>query len=129
MSPDDAAGAPDEADAVADCLFCRIAAGSIPATIVHDDDQVLAFRDIAPRAPTHVLLIPRRHIDSALELTAADGPLLGRLFEVAADIARSEGIAAGGYRLVTNIGAWGGQTVHHLHLHLLGGRSLGWPPG
>jgi histidine triad (HIT) family protein len=113
----------------ADCLFCRIAAGSLPATIVHDDDQVLAFRDIAPRAPTHLLLIPRRHIDSALELTEADGPLLGRLFAVAADLARSEGIAAGGYRLVTNIGDYGGQTVHHLHLHLLGGRSLGWPPG
>lgn len=120
MSPDAAA---------TDCLFCRIAAGSIPATIVHEDDQVLAFRDIAPRAPTHLLLIPRRHIDSALELTEADGALLGRLFAVAADLARSEGIAEGGYRLVTNIGTWGGQTVHHLHLHLLGGRSLGWPPG
>ncbi len=113
----------------ADCLFCRIAAGEIPATIVHEDDQVVAFRDIAPRAPTHLLLIPRRHIDSALALTEDDGPLLGRLFAVAADIARSEGIADGGYRMVTNIGDWGGQTVHHLHLHLLGGRSLSWPPG
>lgn len=116
-------------EAAADCLFCRIAAGSVPATIVHDDDRVMAFRDIAPRAPTHLLIIPRRHIDSALELTEADGPLLGHLFAVAADLARSEGIAAAGYRLVTNIGDWGGQTVHHLHLHLLGGRSLGWPPG
>jgi histidine triad (HIT) family protein len=121
---------PDAApEATLDCLFCRIAAGTIPATIVHDDDQVLAFRDIAPRAPTHLLLIPRRHIGSALELTELDGPMLGRLFAVAADLARSEDIAAGGYRLVTNIGDWGGQTVHHLHLHLLGGRSLGWPPG
>jgi histidine triad (HIT) family protein len=130
VSPDDA-GQPGEKAAAAstDCLFCRIAAGSIPATIVREDDQVLAFRDIAPRAPTHLLLIPRRHIDSALDLTEVDGPLLGRLFEVAADLARSEGIAAGGYRLVTNIGDFGGQTVHHLHLHLLGGRSLGWPPG
>lgn len=123
MSPD---AAPE---ATGDCLFCQIAAGTIPATIVHDDDQVMAFRDIAPRAPTHLLLIPRQHIDSALELTELDGPLLGRLFAVAADLARSEGIAAGGYRLVTNIGDWGGQTVDHLHLHLLGGRSLGWPPG
>lgn len=113
----------------ADCLFCRIAAGEIPATIVHEDDRVVAFRDIAPRAPTHLLLIPRRHIDSALALTEDDGPLLGRLFAVAADLARSEGIADGGYRVVTNIGDWGGQTVHHLHLHLLGGRSLSWPPG
>lgn len=113
----------------ADCLFCGIAAGRIPASIVHDDDQVLAFRDITPRAPTHLLLIPRRHIASALELTDADGPLLGRLFAVAADLARSEGVADGGYRLVTNIGSWGGQTVHHLHLHLLGGRPLTWPPG
>lgn len=113
----------------ADCLFCGIAAGRIPASIVHDDDQVLAFRDITPRAPTHLLLIPHRHIASALELTDADGPLLGRLFAVAADLARSEGVADGGYRLVTNIGSWGGQTVHHLHLHLLGGRPLTWPPG
>ncbi len=113
----------------ADCLFCRIATGEIPATIVHEDDQVVAFHDITPRAPTHLLLIPRRHIDSALALTEDDGPLLGRLFAVAANLARSEGIAHGGYRMVTNIGDWGGQTVHHLHLHLLGGRSLSWPPG
>lgn len=122
-------GTPDPDGPRDGCPFCGIAAGSIPATIVHDDDQVLAFRDIAPRAPTHLLLIPRRHIDSALELTEADGPLLGRLFAVAANLARSEGIAEGGYRLVTNIGDFGGQTVHHLHVHLLGGRSLGWPPG
>lgn len=117
-----------DADA-ADCLFCRIASGEIPATLVHDDEQVIAFRDIAPRAPTHILLIPRRHIPSALHLTEDDGPLLGRLFAVAADLARAEGIAEGGYRMVTNIGDWGGQTVHHLHLHLLGGRSMHWPPG
>ncbi len=113
----------------ADCLFCRIASGEVPATLVHDDELVLAFRDIAPRAPTHVLLITRRHIASAADLTEADGPLLGRLFAVAATLARTEGIEEAGYRLVTNIGDWGGQTVHHLHLHLLGGRSMGWPPG
>jgi histidine triad (HIT) family protein len=113
----------------ADCLFCRIAAGTIPADIAHEDDLVVAFRDIAPRAPTHILIIPRRHIGSALELTEADGPLLGRLFGVAADLARSEGIADGGFRLVSNVGRWGGQTVDHLHVHLMGGRPFDWPPG
>ena len=91
--------------------------------------QVLAIRDIAPRAPTHILLIPRRHIASALELTDADGPLLGRMFAVAADLARSEGIADAGYRLVSNVGRWGGQSVDHLHIHLMGGRAFDWPPG
>ena len=114
---------------MADCLFCRIVAGEVPATRVHEDDLVIAFRDIAPRAPTHILLIPRRHIASAADLTEADGPLLGRLFAVAAQIARDEGIADGGYRIVTNIGTWGGQTVDHLHLHLMGGRPFVWPPG
>jgi histidine triad (HIT) family protein len=113
----------------ADCLFCRIAAGSVPADLVHEDDLVVAFRDIAPRAPTHILLIPRRHIASAAALTDADGPLVGRLFAVAADLARSEGIADGGYRLVSNVGRWGGQTVDHLHFHLMGGRAFQWPPG
>jgi histidine triad (HIT) family protein len=114
---------------VADCLFCRIAAGSIPADRLHEDDLVVAFRDIAPRAPTHILLIPRRHIASAAQLTEADGPLLGRLFAVAADLARTDGIADGGYRLVSNVGRWGGQTVDHLHVHLMGGRAFQWPPG
>jgi len=112
-----------------DCLFCRIAAGTIPATIVHQDEDVVAFRDIAPRAPTHILLIPRRHIPSAADLVEVDGPLLGRLFAVAADLARSEGIADAGFRIVTNVGRWGGQTVDHLHLHLMGGRAFEWPPG
>jgi histidine triad (HIT) family protein len=118
-----------EASADPDCLFCRIAAGTIPSDIVHQDDLIVAFRDIAPRAPTHILLIPRRHIPSAAELTEADGPLLGRLFGVAADLARSAGIADGGYRLVSNVGRWGGQTVDHLHVHLMGGRAFDWPPG
>ncbi len=112
-----------------DCLFCRIAAGEVPATLLHEDDLVLAFRDIQPHAPTHVLLIPRQHIASALELTDADGPVLGRLFAVAAEIARGEGVAEDGYRLVTNVGREAGQTVKHLHVHLLGGRTLTWPPG
>ena len=112
-----------------DCLFCRIAAGEVPATLLHEDDLVLAFRDIQPHAPTHVLLIPRQHIASALELTDADGPVLGRLFAVAADVARAEGVAEDGYRLVTNVGREAGETVKHLHVHLLGGRTLTWPPG
>ncbi len=118
-----------DADAVADCLFCRIVAGDIGATRVYDDDLVIAIRDIAPRAPTHILIMPRRHIASALELTDADAPTIGRIHAVAADLARSEGIAEAGYRLVTNVGRWGGQTVDHLHVHLLGGRAFDWPPG
>jgi histidine triad (HIT) family protein len=112
-----------------DCLFCRIVAGEVPSTRVHDDDQLVAIRDIAPRAPTHILLITRRHIPSAADLVEADGPLLGRLFSVAADLARSEGIADDGYRLVSNVGRWGGQSVDHLHIHLMGGRPFTWPPG
>ena len=119
----------DRGAPVADCLFCRIVAGEIPSDRVHEDDQVIAFRDIAPRAPTHILVIPRAHIASAAELTGADGPLLGRLFGAAAQVAREQGIADDGYRLVTNVGRWGGQTVDHLHLHLMGGRPFDWPPG
>jgi histidine triad (HIT) family protein len=113
----------------ADCLFCRIVAGEIPSTRVHEDDLVVAIRDIAPRAPTHILLMPREHVVSAADLTEADGPLLGRLFAVAADLARGEGIVERGYRLTTNVGTWGGQSVPHLHLHLMGGRAFDWPPG
>ncbi len=112
-----------------DCLFCKIAGGEIPAALVHQDDRIVAFRDINPQAPTHILLIPREHIAS---LDAADGEhraLLGDLLLAARDLARSEGMAEDGYRTVVNVGADGGQTVHHLHVHLLGGRSLGWPPG
>jgi histidine triad (HIT) family protein len=112
-----------------DCLFCRIVVGEIPATKVHEDDQIIAIRDIAPRAPTHILLIPRRHVASALDLTEADSPLVGHMFAIAADLARSEGIAEAGYRLVSNVGRWGGQSVDHLHVHLMGGRSFEWPPG
>ena len=112
-----------------DCLFCRIAAGEVPSTKVHEDDVVVAIRDIAPRAPTHILLMPREHIASAAELTEAHGPLLGRLFAVAAQVAREEGIEESGYRLVSNVGRWAGQTVDHLHVHLMGGRTFSWPPG
>ena len=112
----------------ADCLFCRIVAGEIPATRLHADDLVIAIRDIGPQAPTHVLILPVAHIASAADLTDADGPLLGRIFAVAADLARSEGLD-GGWRLVTNVGRDGGQSVDHLHVHLLGGRQMGWPPG
>jgi histidine triad (HIT) family protein len=112
-----------------DCLFCRIAAGELPATMVHEDDLVIAIRDINPRAPTHILLLPREHVVSAADLDESHAPLLGRLFAVAARLARDEGIADAGYRLVTNVGRWGGQSVDHLHLHLMGGRAFQWPPG
>lgn len=112
----------------ADCLFCRIAAGEVPATKVHEDDLVFAIRDLNPQAPTHILVMPLAHVGSAADLTEADAPLLGRLFAVAADLARREGLD-GGWRLVTNVGPDAGQSVRHLHLHLLGGRPMAWPPG
>lgn len=111
------------------CVFCRIVSGELPSTRVHEDDDVIAIRDIAPRAPTHILVLPRRHIPSARELTEGDGPLLGRIFAVLAARAREEGIADQGYRVVCNVGDWGGQTVGHLHFHLMGGRGFTWPPG
>jgi histidine triad (HIT) family protein len=111
------------------CLFCRIGRGEVPAEIVHDDELILAFRDINPKAPTHILLIPRRHVASAAELTEEDGDMLGRLFATAAQLARGAGVAERGFRLVTNSGPAAGQSVDHLHFHLLGGRSMSWPPG
>ena len=111
-----------------DCLFCRIVAGEVPSDRVHDDDDVIAFRDIAPRAPTHVLVIPRRHIADADALTDGDSELLAKLFAVTRRVAAAEGLDRG-YRVVTNVGPEAGQTVFHLHLHVLGGRPLGWPPG
>ena len=112
-----------------ECLFCRIVASEIPSTKVHEDDLILAIRDIAPRSPTHILLLPKQHIASALDLTEADSAVVGRIFAVAAELARSEGIADAGYRLVSNVGRWGGQSVDHLHVHLMGGRAFEWPPG
>jgi len=114
---------------MADCVFCAIAAGRIPSRRVHEDEEFFAFHDIHPQAPTHVLVIPRRHIGSLAELTDADAPLMGRLAALAARIARELGLEAGGYRWVVNCGEGAGQTVPHLHLHLLGGRTFGWPPG
>jgi histidine triad (HIT) family protein len=121
----------DEGDAMtdADCLFCRIVAGEIPSDRVLEDDEVIAFRDINPRAPVHVLVIPRRHIASAADLDETDGPLLGRLFAAAAQVARDSGITEGGFRIVTNVGRGAGQSVDHLHFHVMGGRSFSWPPG
>ena len=110
-----------------DCLFCRIVAGEIPAERVLENDEVIVFRDIAPRAPTHVLAIPRRHVASAAELTDADAGLLGALFGALRRVAADAGLD--GYRIVTNVGAGAGQSVFHLHLHLLGGRPMAWPPG
>ena len=114
---------------MSDCLFCDIVAGTVPATLVRRDDDVIAFRDINPQAPTHVLVIPREHIVSAAELTPAQDHLWGRLLHVAQSIADDEGQTDAGYRLVTNVGRNGGQTVPHLHLHLLAGRRMTWPPG
>ena len=116
-------------DPTANCLFCRIGRGEIPADKVHEDDLIVAFRDINPKAPTHILLIPRQHIDSAADLAETDAEMLGRLFAVAAKLARDAGIADRGFRLVTNSGPAAGQSVDHLHFHLLGGRSMAWPPG
>jgi len=112
-----------------DCLFCRIARGEVPTEFAHQDDLVLAFKDINPKAPTHLLLIPRQHVDSAADLAETDAEMLGRMFSVAAKLARETGIAERGFRLVSNSGAAAGQSVDHLHFHLLGGRSMAWPPG
>ena len=114
---------------MSDCLFCRIVDGGIPAAVVFEDDEVVAFRDITPQAPLHVLVIPRRHIASLNEITTADDGLIGRLVRTAAAIAGEHGYGPGGYRTVFNCNADAGQTVFHVHLHLLAGRRLTWPPG
>lgn len=111
------------------CLFCSIASGDIPADIVHSDDSLIAFRDINPQAPVHVLVIPRTHHANAADLAASDPALAGRLLEAAALVAEREGVAASGYRIVTNTGEEAGQSVAHVHFHILGGRGLSWPPG
>jgi histidine triad (HIT) family protein len=114
---------------MSDCLFCRIASGEIPAQKVAENEHALAFRDIHPQAPTHVLIIPKAHLaDSAAQLGASQAMALGAVFELAAHVAKSEKLDSG-WRLVTNVGAHAGQTVHHLHFHLLGGRPMEWPPG
>jgi len=117
-----------------DCIFCRIVRGEVPAQKVWEDDGVLAFRDINPVAPVHILIVPKKHIEGVQSLTQEDECLVGHMFYVARRIAEEQGIAPGedlsrGYRLVFNVGRDAGQSVFHLHLHLIGGRSMGWPPG
>jgi histidine triad (HIT) family protein len=116
-------------DQASDCLFCKIAARDIPADIVHETDDVVAFRDLNPKAPTHILLIPKEHVESAAAVTEDHADLLAEIFQTAAHLAKAEGIDASGWRLVTNVGPDAGQSVSHLHFHLLGGRGMGWPPG
>jgi histidine triad (HIT) family protein len=111
------------------CPFCRIVSGDATGDVVHSSDRVLAFRDIRPVAPTHLLLIPKEHVTSAAELDGGGGETLGELFVTAAHLAKAEGVDRTGWRLVTNVGRHAGQSVDHLHFHLLGGRSMGWPPG
>src|SRR3954464_6921322 len=112
----------------ADCLFCRVLAREIPATVVHETGTTLAFRDLEPQAPTHVLVVPRSHYPNAAALAAGEPATAAHLFDAAREIAHAAGLG-GGYRLVFNTGADANQTVFHVHMHLLGGRSMGWPPG
>jgi histidine triad (HIT) family protein len=112
-----------------DCLFCKMVSGEIQPDVVYEDDDVLAFRDINPQAPVHVVLIPKRHISTLNDLSPADAELVGKLFLAAKTVAVSEGIAEPGYRTLFNCNKEGGQVVFHIHLHLMGGRPMGWPPG
>ncbi len=114
---------------MSETVFSRILRKEIPADVVHEDDQCIAFRDINAQAPTHILIIPRKAFRSIAEMADEDTMLVGHLFKTARDLARTLGIEEGGYRLVVNNGANAGQTVHHLHVHMLGGRPLSWPPG
>lgn len=114
---------------MSECLFCRIASGAIPSKIVHQDEHAVAFEDINPQAPVHVLVIPRKHVAALGDLDASDGALLSHLLMTCVKVAKDKGLAAGGYRVLTNIGRQAGQSVFHLHWHVLGGRPMGWPPG
>ncbi|GMQ83755.1 MAG: histidine triad nucleotide-binding protein [Gammaproteobacteria bacterium] len=114
---------------MADCLFCKMVSGEITPDMVYEDDDVLAFRDVNPQAPVHVLVIPRQHVSTINDLDADSSVLVGKMMLAAARVAQQEGFAEQGYRTVMNCNAHGGQTVFHLHLHLLGGRVMGWPPG
>ena len=114
---------------MSDCLFCGIIEGSVKGNVVYEDQSVVAFKDIVPRAPVHVLIVPRKHIPTLVELQSSDNLLIGEIFSVAGKLAQQFGIAETGYRVVVNCGADAGQTVFHLHFHLLGGRQMGWPPG
>lgn len=112
-----------------DCLFCKILAGDIPADVIYESDTAIAFRDINPQAPTHVLIIPRKHISTINDIGSEHHAIVGSLFSAAGEIAKQEGFSEEGYRAVMNCNEAAGQTVFHIHLHLLGGRDLGWPPG
>lgn len=112
---------------MSDCIFCKIAAGEIPSTKVYEDDRVLAFKDLEPQAPVHVLLIPKEHIASGAQVNEENSAVIGHIFEVAAKLGEEFGLA-GGWRIVNNCGPDGGQSVQHLHLHMLGGKAMGWPP-
>ncbi len=112
-----------------ECLFCRIVAGELPAAQVYSDAAVVAIRDISPQAPTHILLLARKHIPSVRDIAKADHGVMTEICSAATEVAKQEGIADAGYRLVINVGRDGGQTVDHLHVHLLGGRPMAWPPG
>ena len=114
---------------MSECLFCRIVRGEVPATIVHEDETLVAFEDISPRAPTHILIVPRRHVATINDLAPSDKALVGEMIWRSAAIAKERGIANSGYRTVFNCKRGAGQTVFHIHLHLLGGRPLAWPPG
>jgi histidine triad (HIT) family protein len=117
------------AETASDCLFCKIGSHDIDADVVHETDDLVAFRDINPQAPTHVLIIPKNHIESAAVIDDDHGGLLVEIFQTASHLANAEGVAGSGWRLVTNVGPDAGQTVQHLHFHLLGGRGMRWPPG
>lgn len=114
---------------MSDCIFCKIANGEIPTNAVYENELAFAFRDLEPQAPTHVLVVPKRHIANFGELTQEDGELMLALTDAIQAVVRLEGLAENGYRIVANTGDDGGQSVHHLHFHVLGGRSLKWPPG
>ncbi|SBS30956.1 HIT-like protein [Marinomonas spartinae] len=112
-----------------DCLFCKLVNGDIPATILYQDDDVIAFEDIMPQAPSHFLVIPKRHISTLNDLTDEDASIVGKLPIAAAKVAKQIGISDDGYRVVMNCNQMGGQTVYHIHMHVLGGRQMTWPPG
>lgn len=114
---------------MSDCLFCKIVSGDIPGDIVFQDDEVLAFRDLNPQAPTHILVISKKHISTINDIQPEDAELIGKMFLAAKQVAQAEGIADSGYRTVMNCNAEAGQTVFHIHLHIVGGRPMGWPPG
>lgn len=111
------------------CLFCKIARKEIPAKILHEDDRCVAFHDINPQAPVHFLVIPKRHIPGLNEITPGDSDEIGHVFQTIRELAKKTGISGNGYRVINNVGSYGGQTVFHIHFHVLGGRALAWPPG